>query len=128
MGATVEAPIHQKIKDHMALASTDERSTTVVLSKLSNATRVLKNDVTEAILEIEQQDAVDFSQIAPFASGQRTKHMWQESGDWNDSMWSCGQSVGLIDDIPTCKALCDRIVEEAEARLTSGASCCISKL
>ena len=30
----VEAPIHQKIKDHLAKETTDERSTTVVLGAL----------------------------------------------------------------------------------------------
>merc|ERR1719460_935566 len=33
---TVEAPIHQSIKDHMAKPETDETCTTVVLSSLSN--------------------------------------------------------------------------------------------
>jgi NAD(P)H-dependent flavin oxidoreductase YrpB (nitropropane dioxygenase family) len=27
--------------------------------------------------------------------------------------WSCGMVVGLIHDIPTCKALIDRIMSEA---------------
>jgi len=122
--ATVEAPIDSKIKEYMALESTDERSTCVVLSTLSNATRVLKNDVTNAILEIEDTaDGVDFSQIQPYANGQRTKHMWQVSGDWNDAMWSCGQSVGLINDVPTCKDLIERIVAEAEKQLTTASQC-----
>jgi nitronate monooxygenase len=29
--------------------------------------------------------------------------------------WSCGMVVGLIHDIPTCKQLIDRIMQEAEA-------------
>ena len=53
-------------------------------------------------------------------TGTRTKAMWQQTGDWNDSMWSCGQSAGLIDDVPTCKALVERMVAEAEQQLTSG--------
>ena len=28
--------------------------------------------------------------------------------------WSCGMVAGLIDDIPTCKELIDRIMNEAE--------------
>ena len=28
--------------------------------------------------------------------------------------WSCGMVVGLINDIPTCKELIDRIMKEAE--------------
>jgi nitronate monooxygenase len=29
--------------------------------------------------------------------------------------WSCGMVAGLINDIPTCKELIDRIMAEAEA-------------
>merc|ERR1719414_2706170 len=91
---------------------------------LHNATRVFKNDVTDEMNRLEQEmgDGVDFSKMAPLASGMRTKKMWQETGDTNDSMWSCGQSVGLINDIPTCKALLERMVAEAEAQLRAGAA------
>jgi len=124
---TVEAPIKQAIKDHMASEKVDERSTTVVLGPLHNATRVFKNDVSMTInkLESEMGGGLDFSKVAPLASGQRTKAMWQQTGDWNDSMWSCGQSIGLIDDIPTCHDLVARIVREAEDRLAAGAKCMV---
>jgi len=120
--ATVEAPIRMEIKEHMAREEVDERSTTIVLGSLSNATRVFKNDVTQRIREIEKEASVDFSKIQPLAAGTRTKKMWQESGDVNDGMWSCGQSVGLINDIPTCKDLIERIVGEAEAQISLASS------
>lgn len=119
---TVEAPIHQKFKEHLASEAVDEMSTTIVLGSLNNATRVFKNDVTSQILELEKSGAVDFSQIAPLAAGVRTKKAYKETGDWNDCMWSCGQSVGLIEDIPTCKDLVARIVDLAEKQLLVGAS------
>merc|ERR1711937_764327 len=100
---TQEAPVQHAIKEHMAQEEVDERSTTIVLGTLSNATRVFKNEVSLQIREIEAQGDVDFSQVQPLASGQRTKTMWQQSGDVSGAMWSCGQSVGLINDIPTCK-------------------------
>merc|ERR1719401_788359 len=127
---TVEAPISQKIKDHLARPEVDERCTTIVLGSLNNATRVFKNDVSLAMnrLDKEMEGNIDFSKLAPFASGVRTKKMWEETGDWNDSMWSCGQSVGLISDIPTCRELVERIVVEAEGQLTRGASRIASKL
>lgn len=64
---TVEAPIHHAIKEHMASEKVDERSTTVVLSKLNNATRVIRNDVSLKMLEIEQQEEVSFDELAPLA-------------------------------------------------------------
>merc|ERR1719230_607089 len=98
----------------MAREDVDERCTTIVLGRLSNATRVFKNDVSVKMNEIQEEMGgnVDFSKLAPLATGQRTKKMWQETGDWNDSMWSCSQSIGLISDIPTCKTLIERLVAE----------------
>eukprot|EP00037_Helgoeca_nana_P027652 m.317941 g.317941 ORF g.317941 m.317941 type:complete len:336 (-) comp27566_c0_seq6:213-1220(-) len=124
--ATVEAPIHADIKARLASPDVDERDTTIVLGTLSNATRVFKNEISEKIRDIEAEGGdVDFSRVAPYAAGVRTKKMWQESGDTEDAMWSCGQSVGLIDDVPTCKELISRIVREAEGQLLGGASCVV---
>ncbi|CAE7316749.1 unnamed protein product, partial [Symbiodinium pilosum] len=97
-------------------------STTIVLGTLSNATRVFKNGVSLKIREIENQGDVDFSQVAPLASGARTKKMWQETGDTEDAMWSCSQSIGLISDIPTCKELVGPL-PQSSSRL-----CCTSSL
>mmetsp|Transcript_4912 Transcript_4912/g.11641 ORF Transcript_4912/g.11641 Transcript_4912/m.11641 type:complete len:334 (+) Transcript_4912:80-1081(+) len=123
---TVEAPIDQKVKETLMNPDMDERSTTIVLGTLSNATRVFKNGVSKKIREIESQGDVDFSQVMPLASGSRAKKMWQETGDTEDAMWSCSQSIGLISDIPTCKDLLSRIVAEAEDRLSVGMRCVVA--
>ena len=34
----------------------------------------------------------------------------QETGDTENSVWSCGPVMALIDDTPTCKELIDRMV------------------
>jgi nitronate monooxygenase len=36
-------------------------------------------------------------------------------GDMDAGAWSCGMVAGLIDDIPTCKELIDRIMTEADS-------------
>ncbi|MEO0682841.1 MAG: nitronate monooxygenase, partial [Pseudomonadota bacterium] len=36
-------------------------------------------------------------------------------GDMDAGAWSCGMVAGLIDDVPTCKELIDRIMTEADA-------------
>ena len=36
-------------------------------------------------------------------------------GTMDAGAWSCGMVAGLIHDIPTCKALIDRIMAEADA-------------
>lgn len=124
--ATKEAPVKEGIKQALASEENDERNTTIVLSKLSNATRVFKNKVSDQIRELEfdeienqKRGGLDFSIVAPLASGVRTKKTFQETGDADDAMWSCGQSVGLIDDIPTCKELVNRIVLDAELQLAN---------
>ena len=40
-----------------------------------------------------------------------------EKGDMDAGVISCGQCVGLANDIPTVKELFDRIISEAEHRL-----------
>ena len=35
-------------------------------------------------------------------------------GDMDAGAWSCGMTVGLIHDVPSCKDLIDRIMADAE--------------
>ena len=37
-----------------------------------------------------------------------------KDGDMDAGAWSCGMVAGLINDIPTCKELIDRIMAQAE--------------
>jgi nitronate monooxygenase len=39
-------------------------------------------------------------------------------GDVDAGAWSCGMVAGLIHDIPTCKELIDRIMNQAEEIIT----------
>ena len=91
------------------------------MRSFNNSTRVLKNQVAEQILELEKEKA-DFKKIAPLAGGERTRKMFRENGNPNDSMWSCGQAVGLISDIPTIKDLIERIVKEAIEKLQAASA------
>ena len=115
--ATQECKIPLSIKEHLADPKIDEFSTCLVLRSFNNSTRVIKNDISLRILELEKENP-EFKTIAPLAKGLRTKKMFMsENGHFNDAMWSCGQSVGFINDIPTCKVLIERIVDDAVNRL-----------
>ena len=46
--------------------------------------------------------------------GENYRKSFQETGDPESSVWSCGQVMELIDDVPTCQVLMDRMVAEAE--------------
>jgi len=113
--ATKEANIHDNIKQ--ALVDNDERNTTFIFRSLKNTERVFKNETAMKVRDIESNHPGDFSAIAPYVKGENYRKSFQESGNTQDSVWSCGQSIGLIHDIPTCKELINRMVSEAEENI-----------
>ena len=46
-------------------------------------------------------------------------------GDMEAGAWSCGMVAGLIDDVPTCKELIDRIMADADALIRQGLRACL---
>ena len=117
--ATKEAPVHQNVKDAIVAAS--ERDTRLVMRPLRNTERVLTNEAVERLLVKEKElgDKLKFEDIAAEVAGVYPRIMME--GDMDAGAWSCGMVAGLINDIPTCKELIDRIMAEAheiiEARL-----------
>ncbi len=116
--ATREAPIHDAIKQ--ALVTASERDTRLVFRTLHNTARVLKNEIADEVVAIEKQGC-KFEDIRHLVSGVRGKAAL-ESGDPNGGVITAGQIVGLIDDVPTCDILIQRIVRDCQERLrvTSG--------
>jgi len=110
--ATKECPIHPNIKK--ALVDGDERSTALIMRTVKNTERVYKNEYALKALEAENKAPGDFNVIAPFVKGMLYKKSFQETGNVEDSVWSAGQVMGLIDDIPSCEELLERMVKEAE--------------
>lgn len=113
---TREAPIHENVKQAMVDAS--ELDTTLLYRSLQNTARVFKNSVAEQVLEIEEREGpTNFDDIAPLVKGTKGKDLF-EQGKLDKGIWSAGMVIGLINDIPTCKDLIERIVDEAEAIIT----------
>ncbi|KKA29880.1 hypothetical protein TD95_003451 [Thielaviopsis punctulata] len=112
---TVEAPVHRNIKEQIVKAQ--ETDTTLLMRRWKNTTRLFKNKVTRDALKIEltSKDG-KFEEIAPFVSGMRGKEVFVK-GDPEYGVWTAGQVIGLIHDIPTCKDLVSRIEREAEDTL-----------
>jgi nitronate monooxygenase len=54
--------------------------------------------------------------------GTRGKAAW-ESGDLNGGILTAGMAIGLIDDVPTCEELIERIVRDCSQRLQRTAAC-----
>lgn len=66
----------------------------------------------------EAEKPGDISVIREFIAGSKYRISFQETGNTNDSVWSCGQVIGLIQDVPTCQELVDRIIAEAEETIS----------
>jgi NAD(P)H-dependent flavin oxidoreductase YrpB (nitropropane dioxygenase family) len=134
---TVEAPIHQKVKE--AIVASDENNTNLVLRRWKNTSRLFKNKVSEEALKVERESKTgEFAEVAPFVSGKRGREVFL-NGDidygvssyplpvdipcftprfhkltrFNLQVWTAGQVIGLIHDIPTCADLLQRIEREA---------------
>ncbi|KAL4772750.1 hypothetical protein BDW60DRAFT_186943 [Aspergillus nidulans var. acristatus] len=117
---TVEAPIHQKVKQ--AIVDAEETDTALVMRRWKNTTRLFANEVTKQALKVEKESkSGEFAEIAPFVSGKRGREVFL-NGDVNFGVWTAGQVIGLIHDIPTCAELLSRIEKEAYEALNRSKS------
>jgi len=112
--ATKEAPIHENVKQ--AIVAGDERSSTHILRKVRNTSRIYKNSVALRIREIEARPESTFDDIYELVAGVKN-HVVYQTGDLEAGTWTAGGVMGVIHDIPTCKELLDRMVSEAQAIL-----------
>ncbi len=114
--ATKEAPIHDNVKQ--AILNATELDTRLVMRPLRNTERVMNNAAVERLLEKEAKlgKNIKFEDIIEEVAGVYPKIM--KDGDMEIGAWSCGMVVGLINDIPTCKELVDRIMNDANQLIT----------
>jgi nitronate monooxygenase len=112
---TTEAPIHDDIKQ--ALVRADERQTQLIFRTLRNTARVLRNKISEQVVALEKEGAA-FEQIRPLVLGTRGREALRQ-GLVDDGVVSAGMVVALIDDVPSCQQLIERIVSECRAHLRS---------
>jgi nitronate monooxygenase len=110
---TREAPVHPRVK--AAIVAASERDTRLVMRPLRNTERVLNNPAVERLMAKEAQlgKSIRFEDIMGEVTGVYPKVM--QDGDVDGGAWSCGMVAGLIQDIPTCRELIDRIMSQAEA-------------
>jgi NAD(P)H-dependent flavin oxidoreductase YrpB (nitropropane dioxygenase family) len=116
--ATQEAPIHDDIKQ--ALIGASERQTRLIFRTLHNTGRVLQNAVSDEVVATERRPGgCEFGDIRHLVAGARGRAALESGGVDSGLVWA-GQVVGLIDDIPTCEALIQRMVAECAERLAVG--------
>lgn len=114
--ATVEAPIHDAVKQ--LLIDNDERATNLIFRRFHNTGRVARTSVSDRVVEISGRPDAVFDDIRPLVSGAKGR-IALETGDLDAGLIWAGQVQGLIHDVPTCRALIERIVGEAEAIIAS---------
>jgi len=108
---TQEAPIPMSFKEQMV--ANDERQTDLIFRTLHNTARVMRNEVSQAVVAIERAGGAKFEDVQHLVAGTRGRDALA-NGDTQGGIWSAGMVQGLIHDIPTCKDLVDRIISEAE--------------
>jgi NAD(P)H-dependent flavin oxidoreductase YrpB (nitropropane dioxygenase family) len=117
---TREAPVHDNIKQALVRAS--ERDTLLMFRTMHNTARVLKNAVSEAVVALEQRPGgAQFEEVRPWVAGTRGRDALR-NGDVDGGVVSAGMVVGLIDDIPSCAELIERIVRECRERLRAASA------
>ncbi|KAK4621490.1 NADH:quinone reductase [Fulvia fulva] len=122
---TIEAPIHNNIKESIVKAQ--ETDTKLVLRKWRNTSRLFKNKVSDEAYEIENKpETKEFEAVGGLVSGKRGRQVFL-NGDPDYGVWTAGQVVGLINDIPTCADLVNRIEKEAVESLQKAQSMIVDK-
>jgi nitronate monooxygenase len=109
------------------MVANDERQTDLIFRTMHNTARVMRNQVSRQVVEIERAGGAKFEDVRELVAGSRGRDALA-NGDTDGGIWSAGMIQGLIHDVPTVKDLVERIVAEAEevinsrlARMTSAA-------
>ncbi|WP_418320093.1 NAD(P)H-dependent flavin oxidoreductase [Piscinibacter sakaiensis] len=112
---TQEAPIHSSVKQ--ALVDASENDTTLIFRGLRNTARVWRNAVAAEVNQIERRpEGATFADLRPLVAGARGREAL-ETGKTDDGLIWAGLCIGIIDDIPTCAELIDRMVRDCRAAL-----------
>jgi NADH:quinone reductase (non-electrogenic) len=115
---TQEAPIHDNIKQ--ALVAAGERDTNLMFRTMHNTARVFKNSVSSEVVAMERRGA-KFEEVRHLVAGTRGK-VALRTGDVEGGVISAGMVIGLIDDVPTCAELIQRIVRDCREHLRAAAA------
>jgi NAD(P)H-dependent flavin oxidoreductase YrpB (nitropropane dioxygenase family) len=113
---TQESPVHENIK--RAIAQGSERDTLLIFRTLGNTARVLKNAVSEEVVRMERRPGgATFAEIRALVAGARGRAAL-EAGDVHGGLVWASMAAGLINDIPTCGELLERIMRECREHLS----------
>lgn len=106
---TKECRVHENIKNE--LIKKQEFDTTLFGRSMGLQGRGLLNKALKEVIAVEERGG-GLQELIPLMAGERIRKAW-ETGDVEYAPLMVGQSIGLINDIPTCGELLDRMVREA---------------
>jgi NAD(P)H-dependent flavin oxidoreductase YrpB (nitropropane dioxygenase family) len=112
---TKEAPIHDNIKQ--ALVAATERDTDLMFRTMHNTARVFRNAISSEVVAMEKRGA-RFEEVRHLVAGARGRNALR-SGDVHAGVVSAGMVIGLIEDVPSCAELIDRIVRDCRSHLNA---------
>ena len=108
--ATKECPLHDNVKQ--MLLDAQETDTMLIMRSIHATHRVWANEAAQKCLEVETKGG-SFEELLPIVAGENAKKMY-DTGQLDVGIISCGQGVGLTNDIPSVAELFERMVSEAE--------------
>ena len=100
----------QEIKERV-LASGEADSRTI-LASMRNTYRVLDNETSRAVAELEARGETDYEAYRPYIQGTFQREAY-ETGDPEKGVLSMGQSAAFADAIEPVEAIIDRMIDQA---------------
>lgn len=104
---------HRNYKERLVAAG--ETDTTLLLQSMRNTQRALKTEHVAMIQQLEREQS-DIKTLLPHIMGTHA-HKAYDTGDYEQAMLSCGQSVVFADKIEPLAAIVDRLETEARAAM-----------
>jgi len=111
---TQEAPIPMAFKEQMV--ANDERQTDLIFRTLHNTARVMRNAVSQQVVEIERAGGAKFEDVQALVAGTRGRDALA-NGDTDGGIWCGGRARGLIHGSRTVEDLVDRRVAGARGAI-----------
>lgn len=105
-----EIPAHENYKRRVV--SGDGTDSRVAMQIFRHNHRVIDNETSRAVLELERQQITDYEQYAPLVKGEIVRDAYR-TGDFSRGMIDYGQSVVFANEIKPVEAIVDQILDEA---------------
>lgn len=92
---TVEAPIHQKVKE--AIVDAHETDTELVLRRWKNTSRLFANKIAKEAVQVERESkSGKFEDVAPYVSGKRGREVFINGDVDYGVQMPCANGVAII--------------------------------